>query len=373
MDTLFLLQFACFIITAMLALMLAASRLQMPCVNRHYEQSRWMLCAAMSLLAVHFVVQMKFGLRASCDETGAVVNILFYTPIAFLVSYGIFNVECTQSRRNFYLWVGSLDYLLILAAFATGHFLYGGIRIGPMLYVMLGLFVAVLLLYIVATHREIFRNHRSIVTQTGADMMPYDRYAWSSYAMVCLSVLALTVAILSRPLLLVVGPLMLLSLFMFTVCFIGFGYNIRHIDVLLSAEEADGGDTLPESDDASVPPAAQDGFASRISAALDAWRAGGGFRDSDANMVSLSRSTGIDRKELSTYFDNCLGCNFRQWLSDLRVQEAQRMLCEHPEFSNDVVSAECGFSSRSHLYRVFKDKVGMTPGQWRDARQSGVR
>ena len=41
------------------------------------------------------------------------------------------------------------------------------------------------------------------------------------------------------------------------------------------------------------------------------------------------------------------------------------MMKEYPDYSNDIISSECGFSSRSYLYRVFKEKEGCTPIAWR--------
>ena len=30
----------------------------------------------------------------------------------------------------------------------------------------------------------------------------------------------------------------------------------------------------------------------------------------------------------------------------------------------DIISAECGFSARTYLYRIFKLKLGCTPTEW---------
>ena len=49
------------------------------------------------------------------------------------------------------------------------------------------------------------------------------------------------------------------------------------------------------------------------------------------------------------------------------------MLLENPYFNIDTISAECGFSSHAHLYKMFKAKMGMTPGQWRlSVKESGA-
>lgn len=37
----------------------------------------------------------------------------------------------------------------------------------------------------------------------------------------------------------------------------------------------------------------------------------------------------------------------------------------YPDYNNDIISAECGFSSRSYLYRIFKEKEGCSPTVWR--------
>ncbi len=43
------------------------------------------------------------------------------------------------------------------------------------------------------------------------------------------------------------------------------------------------------------------------------------------------------------------------------------MMVRQPDYSNDIISVECGFSSRSQLYKIFKQKVGTTPNEWRKA------
>ncbi len=42
------------------------------------------------------------------------------------------------------------------------------------------------------------------------------------------------------------------------------------------------------------------------------------------------------------------------------------MMRDYPDYSNDIISAEFGFSSRTHLYRIFKNRAGCTPTAWRE-------
>ena len=117
MDLLYRLQLVCCVLTATLTFSLVYSRFQMRWTNARYECSRWLICSAMILLSLHFVLQMSHGLRASGDDVGTVTNILFYSPAVMLISLGILNVECGPSRCRHYCIVGLVGQVLIYASF----------------------------------------------------------------------------------------------------------------------------------------------------------------------------------------------------------------------------------------------------------------
>ena len=103
-----------------------------------------------------------------------------------------------------------------------------------------------------------------------------------------------------------------------------------------------------------------------IQKSLDDWCANLGYKDCNVNMLTLSRTLCISKDELSEYFDQYLNTTFRIWLGDIRFNAAKKMMLECPDYSNDIISAECGFSARTYLYRIFKSKVGCTPTEWRE-------
>lgn len=81
----------------MLALMLFTSRFHVDVVNATYERSRWALFVSMSLLVLHYVLQMVCGFRAESDDVGTIVNILFYSPVTFLVAHSILKYRMQPS------------------------------------------------------------------------------------------------------------------------------------------------------------------------------------------------------------------------------------------------------------------------------------
>lgn len=63
-DSLYFLQFACFIFMLINALILGITHLHMKWVNRRYEWSRWLILAGMMGLAIQYLLQMLLGFRA---------------------------------------------------------------------------------------------------------------------------------------------------------------------------------------------------------------------------------------------------------------------------------------------------------------------
>lgn len=365
MNTLFLVQFACCIIVSMLGLILVLSRFQIRWTNRRYEVSRWLLAFSMFVLAWHYVLQMVCGFRAKGDEIGAVVNVLFYSSVSFFISYATYNLICYRGGRKKFALLGCVSYALILICFFFGYNdTPRGMHMGEWLYVMLALF-AVTIMYSTYTTVIEMRYHLKIIEEnTTEDLLPFDRYTYTTYGLAGIMVLAMVGAICYRPLLYCVGPLMLFSLISFTISFLGYGYNMIPAEVRLELDTADEPlEVMEESEEVGL----GSEKISIIESMLTSWCDKGGYRDSTVNMPMLSVKLGIPRNELSLYFENYLKSSFRIWLSDIRFKEAQRMLLEECRYSNDTISSECGFSSHAHLYKIFKAKTGFTPGQWRDS------
>lgn len=369
MNILFLTQFACFIISGMLALLLILTRFQIRWPNRRYEVSRWLMCGAMLALTFHFVLQMAFDIRAKSDAIGAVVNILFYAPIEYLVSYATFNLICYRKGRKRIGLFCSLSYALIVICFLMGFIGVvpkGSMHIGFWLYLMLAIFTLTIIFCYIVTFREMQYHRKIILDNTAEDMLPFDSFACVSYVFMGICCLALMAGIISRAILLVIAPLVLLSVIVFIVSFVGYGFNIMPLDNMLEqqieeeAEEEEPAEVEEEVDEGLTPERI-----AKIETLLAEWCKNGGFRDSAMNMPMLASMICVNRKDLSAYFEDYLQSSFRVWLSDIRFQKAQSMLREETRYSNQTVSIECGFSSHAHLYKVFKAKTGMTPIQWR--------
>lgn len=375
---LYLLQFACLIFMFISAFFIAVTRLHVRWINRRYEWSRWMIFAALLFMAVHFFLQMYFGFRAMGEDVGAVINVLVYLPCFTLFSMAIYNIEATHTKRRKMNLICAAVYAAMLAAFAVGYSFSGSLNIGAWLYVMLALFFGNIVYCIYMIIIEMNKRKKLLETMTATDMLPFIRYARASIAMLSLIAISMPFAILSTKSLYIIGPVGLLVLLFFIVNFVAFGNCYVPTEELLDRERGNG-----ETDDDDEPTTAEncasqsaadcEQSAQRLSAersafiqvALDKWCADMGYKDSSVNMLTLSHSLDINKNELTQFFSQCQNTTFRIWLSEIRFNAAKKMMKEFPDYNNDIISAECGFSSRSYLYRIFKEKEGCTPVEWR--------
>ena len=364
MDSLFLLQFACFIFMLINGLFVGLSHLHVRWENKRYERSRWMIVVALIGLAIQYAVQMVFGFRAADDSLGAVINILVYTPCFSLISLGIYNIETTRSNLRKMILMCSGIYAAIIVAFCVGISFHHSLYIREGLYVMLALFCLSVLYCIYMIIQEMIRRKNMLETMAATDMLPYVRYSRASVIILWLAVLAMPIAIFSTTLLYIVGPAVLLALLFFNLTFIALGNSYIPAEELLDKEE-----NIQLSGGVKVEKPLQQLSEERrnfIQSSLDQWCMDLGYKDSNVNMLTLSRTLCISKNELSQFFDQCLHSNFRIWLSEIRLNAAKKMMLEYPDYSNDIISAECGFSCRTHLYRIFKTKEGCSPTEWRD-------
>ena len=377
MDSLYFLQFACFIFMLINALILGITHLHMKWVNRRYEWSRWLILAGMTGLAIQYLLQMLLGFRAKSDDLGAIFNILVYTPCFTTISMGIYNIEATHANRRKMNIVCTCIYAAIIAVFCIGYSNSGSLNIGNWLYAMLVLFGANVAYCIYMIMIEMRKCKKMLELMTGDDMLPYVRYARTSIFALFFSTLTMPFAILSTTLLYIIGPLALLSILFFNLSFVALGYNYVPTEELLDKEEEESAalaDEITESSDGqdvesadskeTLPSFSQERQAA-IKEKLDKWCEELGYKDTTVNMFTLSRSLNISKNELSRYFTSCLNSTFRIWLAEVRFEAAKKMMLDYPDYNNDIISAECGFSSRSYLYRIFKEKEGCSPTVWR--------
>jgi AraC family transcriptional regulator len=90
------------------------------------------------------------------------------------------------------------------------------------------------------------------------------------------------------------------------------------------------------------------------------------MRDLNArlDLQKLAAEAGYSRSHFLRMFQESMGMPPHQYLLQLRMERA-RELMRDKHLSLTDIAAECGFSSQSHLSRVFRQHMGVTPSYFR--------
>jgi AraC-like DNA-binding protein len=88
----------------------------------------------------------------------------------------------------------------------------------------------------------------------------------------------------------------------------------------------------------------------------------------DMSRELLDRYVHIPKNKLAPIFKEYTGMGFPRFINDLRLEYAATLLKEKPNFTIESIAGECGIPVTQTFYRLFQEKFGMTPTQYRTAR-----
>ena len=79
----------------------------------------------------------------------------------------------------------------------------------------------------------------------------------------------------------------------------------------------------------------------------------------------LSDKLGLSRQKISLYAYSFHRLSFLKWRSELRIEEAKRLLLEDMTTPTALIGEYVGISDKSNFRRQFKEATGYTPAEWR--------
>lgn len=106
----------------------------------------------------------------------------------------------------------------------------------------------------------------------------------------------------------------------------------------------------------------------KLEGQLELWVQKKGYRQSQRTIQETAESIGTNNSLLYRYFSE-KGTDFRTWRTDLRIEDAKQQMNNYPSLPLSAISRLAGFSDRSNFSRLFKERTGLTPLQWRESHQ----
>ena len=345
--------------------------------------SRWLMFGGTALLGVQFVLQMALGLREKGVTQAVMLNLTLFTLVSWLLSLAILRLLTQGSLSRVDAWLGggvwaTLTVLIVAAAMTDGETLLSGSHrlqtaetVGSVLYFAMQCY------YTVRVVTLLRRLRRSL-----SDYYDYDisqRIEWMQVSIWGLVVLSLFVpAVIFAPGRWLMG--------FAVVFFYGIWYLVdsfcdyvkgsmprkvaeseearaKNEEGLARRPEGESQSAAANGEDERAAPVLGDEQQERVTAAVAQWTAQGGHRKSGLNKSVVAGQMGVSVNLLSQWLRH-RNQNFRDWLSDLRIEETKRIIRQHPDWTNEAIADHCGFNDRSAFQKKFKEKTGMTPTEW---------
>jgi AraC-like DNA-binding protein len=105
----------------------------------------------------------------------------------------------------------------------------------------------------------------------------------------------------------------------------------------------------------------------KLELALQQWVSQKRYREYDKSREEIARELNTTKEILHHYFISRKGVDFKTWRTELRIEEAKRLLLRDKDTSTNIIAEASGFSDRSNFHRQFVKIVGCSPKQWRES------
>jgi AraC-like DNA-binding protein len=250
----------------------------------------------------------------------------------------------------------SLSVALVVACFTLPA---GWITVSIRLFILF--YVCLLVRYtrlFVITYRDCLRKMDNFFSGQEAEHLRWVNFSF--YAALNIGLLALATSLFPAIHIGVACSVVYLLFYLyFAIRLIRYGFVYRQLEDALSDNSI-----LPEEpqeDKNTLRPA----MVNTMDSGLQAWIEEKRFLQSGVTIEDLARRIGTNRSYLSEHINSTKGKSFRQWINELRVEEAMTLLRQYPEMTVSEIAKKVGFVNKSHFGRTFLALAKASPQIWR--------
>ena len=348
-----------------------------------FFRARWLTVGGTLLIAAQFFVQHRMGLRQMGVTQGVFMNLLLFIPASLLIGMAVLYVQ-RHGRVSLWEWMAggvitavAVVMLLVTVFFDGVPLQEESLLLRRVEYVGAGLYTLLQGYLSVLQFREYKRLQRAV--DEYFDHERGDLLGWMGHSVVMLGVQALLVpfAIFSRGLLLVVFSFIFFFFFFYCVISLysyGISEDARRVD---EANEPGGDETQVVAADSALETSSASGMTGtnaalglteeqrlQVEHALAAWIAQGGARQHSLSLGIVARQMHVSVRLLQWWLRQSEYRKLAALMNHLRVEDAKRVLREHPDWSSESVADFCGFSSRQYFHQIFVQHTGTTPAKF---------
>ena len=350
--------------------------------DRVMNRSRWLMTAALALLAVQFLLQHSLKLRQMGVTQAVELNLVFFIPCSALLGLSVLNLQRQGRLSRMERWAAVPTWVAAMACLLWAETTDGQPPLAQSERVFWAEIAASIIYAIMQIYYFVLQMRELVRLQHALDNY-YDRERGKLLNWFRLSVGVLALMALSVPVLIFVegwtlamyAVLFFAGIFYVWFCFVR--YVISHES--LRVREADREEQRMKDEERVAAESAHtatntetvltESVRQHIDKAVEQWLAAGGHLKNGLTSPIAADAMGIPRYQLTEWVKTSGYASFSRWIVGLRIEEAKRTLLAHRDWSNETVADHCGFS-RSHFQKTFKKETGFSPSEFLEANRT---
>jgi len=347
-----------------------------------YNTSRWLLVVGTAILGIHNCLMFFGHYREESHTMAWMINILSYMPVTATYNLAEVNLLRAGHRLKKYITTGCIAFGISISLLIVGNFTDTIVNdSAPWLTTTFWIAITytTYLVFITTWLHQDMQGIRSKLT----DVELQDRHKVLTYTAQSMRLLMLCSFItpwigMSDSLVLnglfglIIFPLMCWYLNSFVL----YGHDMSEVidveDEIIEAEvqkrhNANYTNNIP-SDLNDI----KQEDALRISNVVSQWVAERKYINPSMNIAMATKQMGLSSQVLNYYLRYTLNIEkgYRQWVSNLRLEEAKRQMLLNPKYTLDAIAEQCGFANRRSLSNAFHKQFGISPTQWLEDEQN---
>lgn len=329
-------------------------------IPRRYNKIKYMMSAIYLLFAA-------ISLAALLQNTEGEyhITIRLYMPVVAVFHLVLFtcintslinNDNKTSGRMLFGLIVSTIFSVFYLTAYYIN---YQTTLFGVAYYMIYGLLLCMTIYYsyyFFYYYRQYKLALDNYYSELSADHLAWVHFSQLSIILMALAIVVMTILPDKMMVTFLAAILMFYSYYGFRIML----YSARFLDYNKSL------DLLPwnreNSEDKNNSSSNND-----VQLLIEKWVEKKSFVQPNLTILSVAAEMGTNRTYLSSHINTFKQQTFKEWIAELRINEAKEMLLADPNIPIGEVSMTVGFTDKSNFARSFSRLTGSTPSEWRNA------
>ncbi len=343
------------------------------------QYTRRLNIAKTTVVASFLILSFLMGFSISMH--GKVFDYELFSSCTMLVAVSVSSLAISYAMINILdenmIWSNVFNIDAILIIVASFLLIQSAINRSPLfgvyLIINLALFVSQSVYFIIRFDRSYKKREKELAAYYEEDEGHKIRWIRFCYIIAMLTNLVLLIYImLPRGFMRLYIAWYILYMLYFTANFVpflgshkivldAFAHKVLSFDILPKRPE-----TKPKKTEPVVDQRQRDREFKKLAVNLATWVEERRYSEYEKTREQIAAELDCSKEIMQLYFMTVIGKDFRNWRTELRIEDAKRMLLEDKKASPQLVAETCGFSDRSNFHKTFVKMVGCSPKEWRE-------